>query len=162
MIEGSGPKTFGSDVSGSGSATLHEMFIFPLTRPGFRLVDNGTTCVETENPYLMVIKKSQIVDLSVKPEDEAIGHLTPVVDLKFGRSVDYDTTKQLIYWTEMDNDADVNGTLYMSNIGGGDKVNFFDEFDTGMVGSPYAIAFDWVGRNLYIVNQGWKILEQHC
>ncbi len=86
-------------------------------------MDNGTTCVETENPYLMVIKKSQIVDLSVKPEDEAIGHLTPVVDLKFGRSVDYDTTKQLIYWTEMDNDADVNGTLYMSNIGGGDKVS---------------------------------------
>ena len=33
------------------------------------------------------------------------------------------------------------------------QVNFLDEFDTGMVGSPYAIAFDWVGRNMYIANQ---------
>lgn len=95
---------------------------FYSLRPGFRLVDNGTTCVETENPYLMVVKKSQIVDVSVKPEDEAIGHLTPVVDLKYGRSVDYDTANQRIFWTEMDNEVDVNGTLYMSNIGGGDKV----------------------------------------
>ena len=123
------------------------------------MVDNGTTCVETENPYLMVIKKSQIVDLSVKPEDEAIGHLTPVVDIKYGRSVDYDTAKQLLYWTEMDREEDINGTLYMSNIGGGDKINFFDEFDTGMVGSPYAIAFDWVGRNIYIVNQESSTIE---
>ena len=62
-------------------------------------------------------------------------------------------SKQTVYWVEMENEDDINGTLYMSNIGGGDKINFFDEFDTGMVGSPSAIAFDWIGRNLYIANQ---------
>ena len=62
-------------------------------------------------------------------------------------------SQQTVYWVEMENENDVNGTLYMSNIGGGDKINFFDEFDTGMVGSPSAIAFDWIGRNLYILNQ---------
>ena len=127
-------------------------------RPGSRLVD-GKTCVETDNPYLMVIKSSQIVDLSVMPEDTTNGHLTPVVDLKIGKSVDYDTSKQTIYWTETENEDDVNGTLYMSHIGGGDKINFFDEFDTGMVGSPYAIAFDWVGRNMYIANQESSTIE---
>ena len=58
----------------------------------------------------MVVKKTQIVDISVMPEDEAIGHLTPIVDLKFGQSVDYDTSKQMIYWTEMENLGDKNGT----------------------------------------------------
>lgn len=75
-----------------------------------------------DNPYLMVVKKSQIVDISVMPDDRSIGHLTPIVDLKYGQSVDYDTQEQLIYWTETENKDDNNGTLFMSHIGGGDKV----------------------------------------
>lgn len=129
-----------------------------FSRPGYRLVD-GKTCVEKENPYLMVVKSSQIVDISVMPEDESTGHLTPIVDLKIGRSVDYDTTAQTVFWTEMESATDRNGTLYLSHIGGGDKVDFFDAFDTGMVGSPFAIAFDWVGRNLYIANQESSTIE---
>ena len=39
-----------------------------------------------------------------------------------------------------------------SNLGGGEKSLFFTEADTGIVGNPYCIAFDWVGRNLYIGN----------
>jgi len=89
--------------------------------------------VEKENPYLMVVKNSQIVDLSVMPEDESVGHITPIVDLKIGKSVDYDSSQQTIFWTELENEKDKNGTLYYSNIGGGDKINFFGEFDTGMV-----------------------------
>ena len=65
-------------------------YSYLFIRPGYRLVD-GKTCVEKENPYLMVVKSSQIVDLSLMPEDESTGHLTPIVNLKFGRSVDYDT-----------------------------------------------------------------------
>ena len=42
--------------------------------------------------------------------------------------------------------------FYRSNLGGGEKTAFFTEADTGIVGSPYCIAFDWVGRNLYIGN----------
>ena len=122
-------------------------------RPGFRLVDEAE-CRESENPYLIVVKKNQIVDISSSPEDDANrGHITPIVGLKVGQSVDYDAKEQIIYWVEMANKGDNNGTLYFSHIGGGDKINFFDEFDTGMIGSPYAIAFDWVGRNLYIANQ---------
>lgn len=36
--------------------------------------------------------------------------------------------------------------------GGGDKVEFFGQ-DTGIVGAPSAIAFDWFGRNLYMANR---------
>ena len=31
-------------------------------------------------------------------------------------------------------------------------VGFFAEVDSGLVGAPYCIAFDWVGRNMYIGN----------
>ena len=83
-------------------------------------------CVQKDNPYLMVVKKSQIVDISVTPEDESNrGHITPIVDLKYGRSLDYDEKEQKIYWVETDSKDDDNGTLYMANVGGGDKVNFF-------------------------------------
>ena len=129
-------------------------------RPGFRLVAVDGSCVQKDNPYLMVVKKSQIVDISVTPEDESNrGHITPIVDLKYGKSLDYDEKEQKIYWVETAGEDDINGTLYMSSVGGGDKINFFDEFDTGMVGSPYAIAFDWVGRNLYIANQESATIE---
>ena len=85
--------------------------------------------------------------------------MTPIVDLKYGQSVDYDAKEQIIYWVEKEDKDDINGTLYFSHIGGGDKINFFEEFDTGMLGSPYAIAFDWVGRNLYIANQESSQIE---
>ena len=128
-------------------------------RPGFRLVDDAE-CRESENPYLIVVKKNQIVDISSNPDDDANrGHITPIVGLGVGQSVDYDAKEQVIYWVEMGSKGDTNGTLYFSHIGGGDKINFFDEFDTGMIGSPYAIAFDWVGRNLYIANQEASQIE---
>ena len=117
-------------------------------------------CRESENPYLIVVKKNQIVDISSNPDDDANrGHITPIVGLGVGQSVDYDAKEQVIYWVEMGSKGDTNGTLYYSHIGGGDKINFFDEFDTGMIGSPYAIAFDWVGRNLYIANQEASQIE---
>merc|ERR1719193_1506603 len=110
----------------------------------------------------MIVKSSQIVDLPImsgSSSNYSIGHLTPIVDLKIGKSVDYNTRTQTIYWTELENEDDLNATLYTSNIGGGDKTDFFDEFDTGMVGSPYAIAFDWIGQNLYLANREASTIE---
>ena len=119
----------------------------------------GKSCIEKDDPYLIVVKGKQIVDLSISPADTRSGYLTPIVDLTFGTSVDYDTKEQSVYWTEMENEDDINGTLFMSHIGGGDKIDFFEEFNTGMVGSPYAVAFDWVGRNMYIANQESSTIE---
>ena len=35
---------------------------------------------------------------------------------------------------------------------GGNKTAFLGD-NTGVVGAPYVIAFDWIGRNLYIGNR---------
>ena len=35
---------------------------------------------------------------------------------------------------------------------GGNRTAFLSDI-TGLVGAPYVIAFDWIGRNLYIGNR---------
>ena len=44
-------------------------------------------------------------------------------------------------------------------IGGANKTSFFGDVDTGLVGAPYALAFDWVGRNLIIANKKASNIE---
>lgn len=49
-------------------------------------------------------------------------------------------------------------TIYTTPYRGGNKTEFLSK-DTGVVGAPYAIAFDWLGRNLYIANRLASNLE---
>merc|ERR1712223_2321750 len=101
---------------------------------------------------LMVIKKDQIADISITSDESTVGHFTPVIGLEYGVSVDYDRKTQEIYWVETKAEGQDNGTLYKTSLGGGDKIDFFAEVDSGLVGAPYCIAFDWIGRNMYIGN----------
>lgn len=48
------------------------------------------------------------------------------------------------------------GTIYQISLKGGNQTKFFPN---GMIGSPYTIAFDWIGRNLYIVNRQESNIE---
>ncbi len=120
-------------------------------RPGFRLGNDGV-CIERDDPFILVAQKNRIGDLSLTPSDKNRGYFTPVVNVKEVLSIDFDAQKQIIYWTEVEKEGQNNGTLYKSNLGGGEKTDFFDEVDTGLVGSPYCVAFDWVARNLFIGN----------
>ncbi len=60
----------------------------------------------------MVIKENEIVDISIMSEDKSSGHFTPVVDVKYGVSVDYDVKKQEVFWTETEGEGQTNATLY--------------------------------------------------
>ena len=80
-------------------------------RPGYRLGDDGS-CIEKDEPFLMVIEENEIVDISIMSEDKSSGHFTPVVDVKYGISVDYDVKKQEVFWTETDSQGQTNATLY--------------------------------------------------
>lgn len=44
----------------------------------------------------------------------------------------------------------LQGTLYQTNLTSGNQTQFLTD---SVIGAPYAIAFDWVGRNIYIGNQ---------
>lgn len=104
--------------------------------------------------YLMVLKGSQIVDVSLDGAGKA-GLLAPVVGLQGGSQLDYDRQGHQLFWlqsTAGDSDDDENCTLFSTPYEGGNKTEFFGA-ETGIVGAPSAIAFDWLGRNLYLGNK---------
>lgn len=69
--------------------------------------------------------------------------------------MDYDRQGHTLYWLQSisgDSEDDENCTIYTMPYGGGNKAEFLGR-DTGIVGAPSSIAFDWIGRNLYIANR---------
>ncbi|XP_037294723.1 LOW QUALITY PROTEIN: low-density lipoprotein receptor-related protein 2 [Manduca sexta] len=124
-----------------------------MCKPGFKLLPDGK-CVEEETAYLMVLKGSQIIDLATDGSGRA-GQLASVVGIQGGVQLDYDRQGHTLFWLQSisgDSDDEENCTIYSMSYGGGNKVEFFGQ-DTGIVGAPSAIAFDWLGRNLYMANR---------
>ncbi|KAK9880927.1 hypothetical protein WA026_013260 [Henosepilachna vigintioctopunctata] len=119
-------------------------------KSGFKLTSDDK-CVEEDTSYLMVIKRSQLIDVSLIPGDSSAGYFSPVVGVENGIQIDYDRKNNVIYWIE-DKDNDNNYTVFTAPFGGGKKTPLFGP-DSGIIGSPSTIAFDWLGRNLYIGNQ---------
>lgn len=133
-------------------------------RPGYRLNPVGSSgqCIEEESPYLILMKGSQIIDLSLTPNsdsDSRGGRLTPVVEVGAGRELDFDRKGEALYWIEVLEGDEENGTLYKMSLGGGNKTSFLNDLDTGIVGAPFTLAFDWVGRNLYLGNKKASNIE---
>lgn len=121
-------------------------------RAGYRTEANGQ-CVEEETAFLMVMRGSQIVDVPLAPGDKTSGgFLTAIVGIEGGLHLDFDRKTQTIFWVEGKEDDEENCTIYTTPYTGGNKTNFLGK-DSGIVGAPYAIAFDWLGRNLYIGNR---------
>lgn len=48
------------------------------------------------------------------------------------------------------------GTIYTVSLKGGNVTKFLVD---SIIGAPYALAFDWVGRNLYIGNRKASNIE---
>nr|XP_045622888.1 low-density lipoprotein receptor-related protein 2-like isoform X5 [Procambarus clarkii] len=120
-----------------------------LCRPGYKI--HGSKCNPEETPYLMVMKGSQIVDVALTPgEKGAAGFLTPIVGVENGLQLDYDRNNERVFWIEAIMKDSENGTIYTMSIGGGNRSTYLD---LGIVGSPYTMAWDWVGQNMYIGNR---------
>lgn len=124
-------------------------------KPGYRLSETDGRCFEEENPYLMVLKGSQIVDVPLNGGDVRAGALTPIVGIDHGMGIEFDRKGESIFWVQGKEYDDENCTIYMTPYGGGNKT----EFLTGFIGAPNVIAFDWLGRNLYVGNKIASNLE---
>ncbi|KAF4524942.1 hypothetical protein B566_EDAN012698 [Ephemera danica] len=127
-------------------------------RPGYRLGTDGK-CTEEETPFLLVMRGSQIIDVSLNPSEQVSGYMTPIVGVENGVQIDFDRKMETIFWVEgREGDDDENGTIYTSRLNGGNRTQFLGS-DSGIIGAPYTIAFDWLGRNLYIGNRVASNLE---
>lgn len=128
-----------------------------VCRPGHRLLPGGG-CVEEDSEYLMVLKSSRLLDLAADGSGRAGGQ-APLVGVQGGVQVEFDRQGHALYWLQADGDAeDANCTLYSAPFGGGARSEFLGR-DTGLVGSPSALAFDWLGRNLYLANRAAGNIE---
>lgn len=56
--------------------------------------------MEEETPYLMVLRGSQIVDVSLTPKESKTGYITPIVGVEGGRFIEYDRRDRIIYWLQ--------------------------------------------------------------
>ncbi|ERL86348.1 hypothetical protein D910_03756 [Dendroctonus ponderosae] len=120
-------------------------------RAGFKLTSEGR-CIEDDTPFILLMRGTQIIDISLTPGDNVGGTITPIVGIENGRQVEYDKKTNLIYWLEGKGDDEANCTLWTTALGGGNKTQFLGA-DNGVVGAASAIAFDWIGRNLFIANR---------
>ncbi|XP_013773508.1 low-density lipoprotein receptor-related protein 2-like isoform X2 [Limulus polyphemus] len=116
----------------------------------------GSTCIPVDTPYLMIMKKTQIIDRSLTPGDKSLGQFTPVIGIENGYDFDFDRKDGIIYWVQLEVDDKENGTVYKVNLNGGNWTKFLPD---GIVGAPYTLAYDWIGRNLYIGNRKSSNIE---
>nr|XP_022902920.1 low-density lipoprotein receptor-related protein 2 [Onthophagus taurus] len=126
-------------------------------RPGKRLDPNGN-CIEEEISYIILMRGTQIIDISTKPGDKTTGFLTPIVGVDHGVQVDYDRTQEKVIWVENRDDNEDNCTVWTMPFSGGNKTRLFG-LDNGIAGAPSSIAFDWLGRNIFIGNRIASNLE---
>uniref|UniRef100_A0A2M4DP70 Putative low-density lipoprotein receptor n=1 Tax=Anopheles darlingi TaxID=43151 RepID=A0A2M4DP70_ANODA len=126
-------------------------------RPGYRLVEEER-CVEEENAFIVLMKGNQIVDVPFNGGDVRSSALLPVVGIDGGLGLDYDRQGEQLYWIQgragsTDESDDENCTIYTTPYGGGGNRTEFLGGADGLVGAAYTLAFDWIGRNLYIGNR---------
>lgn len=110
----------------------------------------GSRCLVIETPYLMIMKTTQIVDQSLTPNEKSVGYFTPIIGVDNGYDFDYDKQQAFIYYIQLNEEDKENGTLFKVSLAGGNQTKFLSE---GIVGAPYCLTFDWLGRNLYIGNK---------
>ncbi|XP_046609747.1 low-density lipoprotein receptor-related protein 2 isoform X1 [Neodiprion virginianus] len=121
---------------------------------GYRLSATGGMCIEEDVPFLMILRGSQIVDVSLTAGDVTTGLITPVIGVDGGRLIDFDRRDRMIYWIQGRDGDSENGTIYTIPYEGGNKTEFPNPSgDSGIVGSAATMAVDWLGRNLFIGNR---------
>lgn len=150
-------------------------------RPGYEL-SGDTSCSQVDIPFLMVMKQTQLIDLSIRPSpstgSKSMNHFTSIIGIENGFDFDYDRREEMVYWVKMrdspneknifdsgggvspiispaaatvedrfTNFAQFNSSLNRISLRHGNSSKFLPD---GILGSPYCVAFDWLGRNLFV------------
>lgn len=82
-------------------------------RPGYRTTSVGQ-CAKEEMSFLMVMRGSQIVDVSLTPGDKTAGFLTAVVGIDYGIQIDYDRKTDTLFWLEGKEEDEENVSCFNS------------------------------------------------
>lgn len=65
-----------------------------------------------DTPYLMVMRTTQLVDMSLTPGEKTTGYFTPVIGIENGHDFDYDKEKGVLYYIQLEEDDKENVMLF--------------------------------------------------
>ncbi|XP_041374759.1 low-density lipoprotein receptor-related protein 2-like [Gigantopelta aegis] len=134
-----------------------DMCLLSPNKPGYtcacpiahKLDALGKRCVETDNTVLLYMTQSQIAGLTIdKAESNGV---VPISSIPNGLDFDFDSKEQMIYYVQKQ-----NGSLRRIQLNGQNVSEFVP---TAIVGTPTAVAIDWVSRNIYWANAEAGFIE---
>lgn len=64
-----------------------------------------------DTPYLMVMRTTQLVDMSLTPGEKTTGYFTPVIGIENGHDFDYDKKKSVLYYIQLEEDDKENVSI---------------------------------------------------
>lgn len=73
-------------------------------------------CFAEEASFLVVMKGTQIIDVSLTPGDKMSGYLTPIVGIENGIQLEFDRKSETLFWVEGKEDDDENVSFFILNI----------------------------------------------
>ncbi|XP_022692321.1 low-density lipoprotein receptor-related protein 2-like isoform X2 [Varroa jacobsoni] len=126
--------------------------------PGYTLDRSSTNgvCIPVDKPFLMVLRGSQLVDMTLEAGKSNAGQMSPIIGLDRARDFDFDQQEDNVYIVKALDDDKENGTLSKINLRASNVTKFLPD---GFVGAPYTVAVDWIGRNLYVGNRKASNIE---
>lgn len=57
--------------------------------------------MQSDSAFLLLMKQTQLVDLSLNPSDKTSGFITPIIGIENGYDFDYDKQENMIYWIQL-------------------------------------------------------------
>ncbi|OQV14980.1 Low-density lipoprotein receptor-related protein 2 [Hypsibius exemplaris] len=116
---------------------------------GFILAGDKRACGEIPDlQFLMTMQDKSLRGIRMDLADKEWQAPLSVVGMENGYDFAVDSENRMFYYTQKDDKSD-NGTLWSINFDGDNRTRILR---TGLIGSPYSVAYDYIGQNLYVGN----------
>ncbi|XP_059178824.1 low-density lipoprotein receptor-related protein 2-like isoform X2 [Physella acuta] len=116
---------------------------------GMQLDGTAHTCVKDSSEILLFMQSRFIA--GIKLGSTNVTGIVPVSSISSGQDFDFDSKEGFIYYVEK-----TNGSLKRIQLNGRNTSEFVP---TAVIGSPNAIAIDWMSRNLFWANAAAGLME---
>ncbi|XP_055342132.1 low-density lipoprotein receptor-related protein 2-like [Paramacrobiotus metropolitanus] len=116
---------------------------------GFKLGSDKRTCSEVEDlQFLMTMQDKAVRGIRMETVDKDFQSPFSAVGIENGYDFAVDPEGRMFYYTQKEEKGD-NGSLWSISFDGSDRTRLLR---TGLIGSPYSVAYDYIGKNLFIGN----------
>ncbi|GAB6033184.1 Low-density lipoprotein receptor- protein 4 [Chamberlinius hualienensis] len=117
---------------------------------GRKLLNDKKTCADKMDTFLVFTRRSDIRYISLDNSDPDEDVVIPLKNVTSAVALDWESTNDLIYWSDVTTDA-----IYSSQLDGSEqKVIVGNNLE-----SPAGLAIDWVGEKLYWTDAGTDRIE---